>query len=195
MTSAISALAFLECMVLTFDIYFGMADYFWPIPFSFGLPALWVHWNSRGKLNSATQAYRRKVYQSYTPNRNIHYKKSHRAMRILRSETTTTMKYKPEPIDEFVFYEEGMAEEVLQSELYGFCKTVWRRNQNVFSGYLRSNAIFSYNYFRPKTTFAMYNSYIYILQSRHLLRGRWQGKGGRPVYPPGIAVDEAIRRW
>jgi hypothetical protein len=98
---------------------------------------------------------------------------------------------------EFVFSEEGMLGEITESRLHTFCQIAWRRQQQVYYGNLASNRIFSREYFtkeaRPRYPLPTYKSCIHILLSRALMTNRY--KGGELIYPAGITVDEAKRRW
>lgn len=98
---------------------------------------------------------------------------------------------------EFVFFEPGMRSQISESRLYQFCKIAWRRQQQVHFGSLASNRVMSREYFtkdaRPRFPMPDYQSVVYILDSRSLIINRH--KGGELFYPPGITVEEAIKRW
>lgn len=113
------------------------------------------------------------------------------------SQATRDIPYKEPTRTEFVFYEPGMRSQIIESRLYAFCKTAYRRQQHVLYGGLAANRVFSRDYFtkqaRPRFPIPDYQSCIHILDSRGLIVNRY--KGGELVYTPGITVETARRRW
>lgn len=112
---------------------------------------------------------------------------------------TKTVTYRPEPRQEFIFWEAGMASMITEFRLFSFCRIAWRRQQQMEFGNLGSNQIFSRDYYvsevRPRFPKPDYRSIMHILKSRDLLINRWQGKGGQLRYPPYSTVQEAKLRW
>lgn len=113
------------------------------------------------------------------------------------SQSTRAIPYREPSRTEFVFYEQGMRSQIIESRLYAFCKTAYRRQQHVLYGSLAANRVFSRDYFtkqaRPRFPIPDYQSCIHILDSRGLIVNRY--KGGELMYTPGITVEVARRRW
>lgn len=109
------------------------------------------------------------------------------------------IKYRPEPRESFIFFADGMPSMITEERLFEFCRIAWRRQQHVLYGNLKSNRIFSRNFFtrqsRPKFTLPEYLSCMYILARTNLILNRWQGKGGQLRFPPYATVMEAKLRW
>lgn len=101
------------------------------------------------------------------------------------NQPTRTIPYREPSRTEFVFYEEGMRSQIIESRLYAFCKTAYRRQQHVLYGSLAANKVFSRDYFtkqaRPRFPIPDYQSCIHILDSRGLVINRYKG-GGASVH-------------